>query len=394
MTVPETVDVAVIGAGLAGLSFVAWLEQRCRRQGIRPPTVRLVDPRLEYTNDRSWCFWEGAPHPFADAVARRWDSWQVAHGSRLVTRHARSRPYALVPADGLYQLATDCIDRNPEFRLELGTRVERIEPRDAELLIETDHGAIRARSAIDTRPPGISEATARTGLWQVFHGIEIEVATDRFDPSTVTLMDFEADPTEIRFAYVLPLGERRALVELTAFRQNPVVSDLAGRLGERLATVFGHQITRRREEHGMLPMMPIPVPERPDPRIITAGTAGGWMRPATGYLFSACQRGANELARQAIAAPRSGIPRWRTPRSRPRDLDLLDRIFLRAMRNGPGDAPGWFLRLFGGTGADQQARFLSDEPTLLDRLAVIAALPPRPMLRAARECFWERSTRP
>ncbi len=388
------VDVAVAGAGLTGLSFVAWLERLHAQTGKALPRVRLIDPRPSYHHDRSWCFWEGVEHPFDAGIVHRWPRWQIAHGDTTVTATARDHPYALIPADHLYRIATDCVARHAEFTLDLGCRVEGIQPTARSVLVHTDQGTIRARTVIDTRPPSISDATARKGLWQVFQGAEISLDHDRFDPQTAKLMDFAQATDDIRFCYTLPTSKRRALVEITAFRREADADDLPARLDTWITDHFGQHATRVRGEHGQLPMMPLPPPAGGDPRIIAAGTAGGWMRPASGYLFSACQRGARDLAEQTLSAKADGTWHWRQPRPRPADLDLLDRIFLQALRRAPADAPHWFLRLFERTRGDRPARFLSDAPTLADRIAIIAALPPRPMLQAAGHCLRTARTSP
>ena len=388
------VDIAVAGAGLAGLSFVAWLERLHARTGEPMPSVRLIDPRPDYRHDRNWCFWEGVDHPFSAGITHRWPRWAVAHAGTTVTAKAPGYPYAVLPSENLYRIATDCIDSHAEFKLELGHEVEHVESADDAVIVRTDRDTIRARGLIDTRPPRITEATARSGLWQVFHGAEITVDHDRFDPATVGLMDFASDHDDIRFCYLLPTTTRRALVEITAFRRDPGAADIPAHLDSWIADHFGDRATRNHEEQGRLPMMPLPRPERGDPRITTAGTAAGWMRPASGYLFSACQRGARDLARQALDAKAGATWHWRRPRVRAADLDLLDRVFLHAMRAAPADVPTWFLRLFARTRGERQARFLSDVPTLGDRLAIIAALPPGPMLRATSQCLRPVRTAP
>lgn len=387
MSAAPVFDVVVVGAGLTGLSFVAWLERVSTTTEKCLPTVCLVDPRSSFDHDKSWCFWEGPEHPFKAGVAHRWSRWQVANAGTTVTASAAGRPYALLPADRFYRFATDCVARHSEFEIRLGERVGAIEPFKDSLLVHTDQGAIRARSIIDTRPPTIDEAVSKSGLWQVFHGSEIGLDEDGFDPTTAMLMDFRHCSDEIQFTYILPMDPRRALVELTAFRRQPQIADLLPQLRELIVERFGHRAECLRSEQGTLPMMPIPFTATADPRIIRAGTAGGWIRPSTGYLFSACQRGAKDLAEQAISAAERNTYEWRKPRVRPADLDLLDRVFLRALRDDPARAPTWFLRMFDRTRPDSMVRFLSDEPTLADRLAVIAALPTWPMLRSAVRCL-------
>jgi lycopene beta-cyclase len=59
----------------------------------------------------------------------------------------------------------------------------------------------------------------------------------------------------------------------------------------------------------------------------------------------------------------------------------MDALFLNVIRRRPALAPQLFLQLFRHAPADRLERFLAGSTASTDRLAVIAALPPRPFLR-------------
>jgi lycopene beta-cyclase len=59
----------------------------------------------------------------------------------------------------------------------------------------------------------------------------------------------------------------------------------------------------------------------------------------------------------------------------------MDALFLQVIRRRPDLAPAHFLAMFRQVATSRLARFMSDQGTLLDDLAVIAALPPGPFLR-------------
>ena len=63
--------------------------------------------------------------------------------------------------------------------------------------------------------------------------------------------------------------------------------------------------------------------------------------------------------------------------------DLQNDRLLRALQRQPELAPQWFLSLFGDTSAERLSRFLSDQPSLMDMLAIMRSLPPGPFLQAA-----------
>ncbi|MGW9069420.1 lycopene cyclase family protein, partial [Streptomyces yangpuensis] len=110
-------DVAVIGAGAAGLSLAHRLSGH--DSGARTPSVLLVDapPGPLRPGPRTWCFWESGRGRFDAAVRSQW-------------RHLRVRPpagpairgdiaplrYKMIRSDDFESLVSRDLARSPNVR--------------------------------------------------------------------------------------------------------------------------------------------------------------------------------------------------------------------------------------------------------------------------------------
>ena len=151
-------DVIIAGAGLSGLSLaVALLDA-----GL-PDDARLVliDPRETLSGeDRTWCFFDVVPHAFESAITHRWSRWRVRNGVHEVTRSAPGVAYCRIPGERFYALALERLAAAGR-RVEIvrGETVESFSGRGAHVDVHTGAGVLRARLAMDSRPPPLPPAT-------------------------------------------------------------------------------------------------------------------------------------------------------------------------------------------------------------------------------------------
>jgi lycopene beta-cyclase len=296
----------------------------------------------------------------------------------------------MLSASAMRHSAYTAIAKRPEFHVTRGINVGTISAQNDRLHIATSQGDLTSRLVIDTRPPQADMLSTHEGVWQVFHGVEVQLPHHGLSHSTACLMDFQTGFSGVNFVYLLPLDEHRLLAEWTCFHIDKTHPDcqmllsqhLPPQLSDWLNQRFGTKWTVSRQETGCLPMMPVTSPQL-NARYLAAGIRGGWMRPATGYMFASCQRGAAHVARQLQQASLSGRWHLTAPRLRSPVLEWMDNVFLQALRQSPEQAPGWFMQLFDRTSAIEQRRFLGDEPRLRDLFAIMRALPPGPFLKAA-----------
>ena len=360
------VDVAILGGGCAGLSLAARLAKS-------QLSVNVIEPRVDYINDRSWSFWRTNSDPFEDCVRREWSSWTVGGPSGKTKRSSTQLRYQTIEAGSFYTRARELIAVEPRMSLSLGVSARDVVRSGPGWRIGTNVGPLTAGIVVDTRPP---QRVPRYG--QFFLGREIRTERPVFDPDVVQLMHFRtARSAGVDFVYILPFAADHALVEVTSFApHSPGHAIFAAWLDEEIEALDPGRTETLRTEAGALPMEAGFVDQAHD-GIIRMGLGGGAARPSTGYAFTRIQ---SHAARVAAALVARAIPRTEidSPVTR-----FMDRVFLQVLQSKPAHGPALFETLFRNAPRDRLERFLSGSTRATDRLSVMASLPPLPFLHAA-----------
>ena len=306
-----------------------------------------------------------------------WESWCLRLGDREIVHRSPGHRYVCVSARSFHQTHLTRIAGAGRVRVEMGQAVAGIGEDGVVTLADASRGRIRARQVFDARPPTPTPGA----LVQHFEGWEIETEEATFDPSRVVLMDFEpGGGPEVVFLYVLPFSPRRALVEATVLSRQlwPEAryrAAILGYVGRRFGLGEGG-FTVRRRERGVLPMEPARV--SPPGPAIRIGSASGASKMSSGYAFPFIQAQVAALADAILA----GVP---IPEGVGRNpvLAWMDGVFVDVLKRDPQSAPDLFYRMFRGTTGGRFARFMMEQPSPADVLAVVASLPTLPFLRAA-----------
>ncbi|MEO0492993.1 MAG: lycopene cyclase family protein [Actinomycetota bacterium] len=363
------VDLVVLGGGCAGLSLAARLADLAA-----PPTVRVLEARTEYANDRTWSFWAPREHEWSDIASHRWDTWRFSTPqTTALHRPTADVSYHALAADRFAEAMRKRIDQHDNVELVLGTTVDSVTRERSAYRVATDGGDLLAHHVVDTRPT----PAAPSAYGQRFVGHEVEFSADRFDPAEAGLMlDMQADDLGFRFTYVLPFSERHALIEETRFGRVGSTARLEHDLDVSVEQIAdGADVQMLRREGGFLPMTTAAPPAATD-GVITAGIRAGAARASTGYAFLRIQRWAHlnaaRLAAGDVPISHPAEPTWRR---------LVDGLFLQVLDQRPELAPEIFSALGERLRPETLARFLSDDARLVDFAHVVQALPKLPFLR-------------
>ena len=378
-------DILIVGAGCAGLSLAVHLLEA----GVTDRRIVLVDHRVQFPRDHTWCYWDVADHPFKDCVSHEWKQWRVASEAGEVLCRSNKHPYQHIPADAFYASALSKITQSQNVELRLGEKVLDLRDTQNNVIVQTDKNLLNAEEVFDSRPrtlPASEGRSTEVRLLQHFVGSFIHMSEPVFETDTVTLMDFQPNKREgIHFIYLLPYSRTEALVEATWISHNPLArTNYHEAIKSYLHRMYGNADYHvLGAEWGKIPMYSASMPLRPSRRVYNIGLAGGLARPSTGYAFLAIQRFSAKLA-QNIRLKRlpEEVAPWRL-RTR-----FLDRVFLSYLQNHPDAAHAIFLDLFKGVESDRLARFLSDAGNLVDDLKVILAMPKWPMTKEAFSTQW------
>ena len=228
---PADVDLALLGAGGAGLTVLHALADRDLTVGLpRQTRVLVVDPVPDAdaaARHRTWCFWAAEEVALAPAVHATWRHVRVSDPRRGLVLDLDPFRYHLVRSVDLAAHVADLVARAPRLH------VERVEAAAGQVTSCPDHAHLlvegRARTArlvLDSRParPAVPGSV---WWWQHFRGWTLPAGAL---PPTVAgpdrvadLMDFRtAQPVDgLSFGYLLPLPDGRALAEYTEFSPDP-----------------------------------------------------------------------------------------------------------------------------------------------------------------------------
>jgi lycopene beta-cyclase len=392
--VRDRYEFVILGAGCSGLSLCYYLLER----GV-DASILVLDRKRTFQDDRTWCFWDVEPTPFTQFAIKEWRSWDFLSAGRSVTQTTNRYPYKCLTGRDFYEHTLARLAESPNVTLRLGEEVGGCTEENGEVRVETSGGTLRSRQVFDGRglPPGspaFEEARRRT-VWvpQKFLGLRIQTRKPVFDTERCTLMDFSVDQSRgLRFVYVLPMGEREALVENVYLSEADVSqAEHRAEIGVYLEIIYGLSADEYEvlgEERGYIPMTDHAFPRRLGERIHNIGMLGGETRPSTGYTFLRIQRHCRALAAAVVSG---ADPPESTHHRR---LDLLDSLFLRFVRERPGECPEVYRRMFAGVPPDSLVRFLTEKSTPLDEARLIRALPKTPFLKLAARTLLERPPAP
>jgi lycopene beta-cyclase len=356
--VTNVVDYALVGGGLQN-GLIA-LALRTHRPNA---TIAMIERGDTVGGNHTWCFHaDDVPAWIEPAVVARWPGYDVAFASRT---RSLATPYACVTSPSLARRVRDAVDQ-----LLVQTTAEHV----ADTHVVTSRGVIEARVVIDARGPAHTPPCACG--WQKFLGQEVTLAAPHHLDRPILIDATLPQRDGFRFMYVLPLAPDRLLIEDTFFSDAAVLDAEWSRqdIGQ-YARSKGWQIAEvEREETGALPMpwaMEPPVPRMP----ISAGYAGGWFHPVTGYSFPIAAR----LATLVATTPIEQLPGAYAEHcaDHARQLAFAQRLTKMLFRWFAAEHRHHVLARFYRLSEAAIRRFYALELTALDRARIFAGPPPR-----------------
>lgn len=352
------------------------------RLGLGQKRLLIIDKDEKKSNDRTWCYWSRGEHPYPEIVHRSWKQLQFGDDQGLLRSAMRGYQYHLVRGEDFYKMAISELSNNPNVSF-LHKNVDNISPETSKVKVWAGDQVFTAdyvlNSIVTRHQHDQTQIPGTYFLYQHFMGWWIESEDADFEVETATLMDFRTPQMgDTRFFYVLPLSPKNALVEFTVFSKQlledqvyraTIVDYLQEHLGIETFEI-------KEEEFGVIPMTNGLLSNNYGDRVIHIGTAGGAVKPTTGYAFLNIQMQAQQLAGQLLEK------QGRLERTGSGRFKFYDNLLLHILENEGNLAANIFSSLFRNNPMSRIMTFLGERSHLGQELAIFSGLPFGPFLRA------------
>jgi lycopene beta-cyclase len=374
----EHYDFIFAGGGLAGLS----LALQIALSPLSDASILIVDQDAKLQDDHTWGFWSNRAGLYDEIVSRSWDQIQFYGEDYERLIDLGDYRYQVIRGADLYRFANQKLSAFPNVHF-LNGKVTRIQDGADRAWLTVNDQTVSGTWIFDSlfKASQIEVDPARYHyLKMCFKGWEIETEEDLFEARAATLLDFRTPQKhDVRFFYVLPYSERRALVEYTLFSAAHLCqSEYQGALKAYIQDTLGIQRYRiLGRESGGIPVTDYPFPRRTGQRIMAIGLKGGRLKPTAGYAFTRIQKDSAAILRSLLE---NGHP-FDVPAD-PERYRLMDALLLDLMCLHGEQIKPVFTALFKNNPVERIFRLLDEEASVQDLGKIITSLPPAPFLGA------------
>jgi lycopene beta-cyclase len=347
-------DYIIIGGGCAGLSLAYELNLH---QKLNDKTLAIIEPRDNYTKDKTWSFWKIFSHNFEDCVKKSWTNFTINIPGHTKHLECKNTPYQTIDSGLFYDKTIESLKQNKNIFF-------------LKNLNEININNSFVFNSVE------STANSKGKLWQHFSGFEIETKKNFFDEEIFNLMDFDCEQKDsVHFFYTLPYSKKRALVETTWISdlKNSSLQDYDEQLNNYIKDHLKiKDFTINYKEVGAIPLFNIDYIKKPNQ--INIGTVGGMTRLSTGYTFLNIQEHSKYIRKNLDNIQNASLF------TLGKKYQFLDNIFLKVLKNNPKDMGQIFFKMF-DCPSETVVNFLSNKSNLREDLSIISKMPKLKFLR-------------
>lgn len=364
-------DIIFTGGGAACRMLLFFLQHKKEF----PSLQILVLEAENTTSEKTWCFWGTASSPFEELACKKWQQLQFEADQHSYKQNIFPFTYSCINGkdfDAYFE--TQFFSTYKNVQRITGT-VTAVQKNDDLFIVETA-SAHYITPLVFNSISGLQYNAGSVKMWQHFEGWFIKNEQPCFESSSASLMNFnEYDDGAFRFLYVLPFTDKEALIEFTFYSGELFPSSVyEEKIREYLNAKNISSYAIIKKEKGKIPLGLSNQRITAD-GIIDIGTAGGLVKPSTGYAFQRMMEDCKHIAESLYTS--HAIRR----RKRSSRFLFYDQLLLRIIQEDPACAVRIFKQLFRKQPMQRILTFLNEDSSLFDELRIFSSLPWWPFLR-------------
>ena len=347
---------------------------------FKDQSILLIDQEDKSRNDRTWCFWEKSDGFFENIIHHSWSrAWFHDHGFSKLLDLSPYR-YKMIRGIDFYSYCKEILSRQDNVSF-LKSRIDGMGRSGEGPYLSAGGLKITSRFIFNSLIPEKHVVIPPFhDLLQHFKGWIIETPEPAFDAGVATLMDFRPSQKHgATFVYVMPLTDRRALVEYTLFSKSLLQDEeyedgLRHYISDTLG-IGSYAILEK--ESGVIPMTDQPF-KKAEAGIVNIGTAGGNTKASTGYTFQFIQK---QTAAIVHSLAKSGDP-LKIPERSAKRFKWFDSVLLNVLAHHRMEGHDVFRILFKKNDPSSILRFLDNDSSVSTEVRLLNTLPIWPFLKA------------
>ena len=361
-------DYIIVGGGLSGLHLSYSFS---KDEFFKDYSILIIDKKKPKKSDNYFSFWEKGKGKWDKILRNKWLKGNFFSKSGKVEMDFSSYNYKTLSSLDFKNHVKNELKKKREFKF-TNDLVLKIIQKDNKVIVVGDKKNYFAKHVFDSRLSvnTYKELNKYTSLKQHFLGWVVRTNKNKFDKDSLTFMDYRTrDKNKTAFTYVLPFKHNEALIEHTYFSKEEcskvVYERYIKEYLKKYYSISNYKIIK--SEYGVIPMTTYPFHKDSTKNITKIGTAGGWVKPSTGYSFKNCEKYSLIIL--------NNIKRGKDLRILPKKrYYFLDRIFLGVISKYNYRGEKIFYRMIKRNSTKKVLKFLDEESTFWETLKIILSM--------------------
>lgn len=368
MKVNSQFDFIIVGAGLSGLHLSYCF---LKDEYFKDYSFLIIDKEKSKKEDNYFSYWEIGDGKWDSILKNKWSKGDFFSKKGKVEMDFSDYSYKTLSSSKFKEYVKKKIKKKKKFKLSKDT-VLKIKEEKNNIVVVGNKKNYNAKHVFDSRLSPIlnKKIKKHTYLKQHFLGWVVKTNEKIFNKRSFVFMDYRIrDKNSTAFTYVLPFKKNEALIEHTYFSKNVQNHEVYEEyIKDYLNKYYGKSTYKLvKSEFGVIPMTTYPFHRDSTMNITKIGTAGGWVKPSTGYSFKNCEKYSEKI----LDNIKNGKEFKISPKKR---YLFLDKILLGVLSNYNYQGESIFHRMIKRNKTKNVLRFLDEESTLLEMIKIIISM--------------------
>ena len=361
-------DFIIVGGGLSGLHLsYCFLNDNY----FKDYSFLIIDKEKSKKEDNFFSFWEAGNGKWDKILKQKWNKADFYSSTGKVVMDFSEYNYKTLSSSKFEEYVKRKIKKKKNFKF-INDTVLKIREDKNKLVVVGNKKNYHAKHIFDSRLPGgvHKEIKKHTYLKQHFLGWVIKTDEKKFNKNSFVFMDYRIrDKNHTAFTYVLPFKKNEALIEHTYFSKDECDREVYEEYIREYLSKYYNTINYKiiKSEYGVIPMTSYPFYKESTKNITKIGTAGGWVKPSTGYSFKSCEKYSLKILKNIKEGKKIGI----IPEKK---YYFLDKILLGVLSQYNHLGETVFYKMIKRNPTKRVLEFLNEESKLSDILKIIISM--------------------